>query len=137
MTCTADELMTVIQKQKSAYSSLKELIFLTENEVKLGNWEKATQIWRMEAEIRERITDLSLYNDRSSLFISLMVRDAFSELINEAEEVKKKMGSLQNLMTNCILTKTQENKTLKKTRDTFQAYGRNITPSPRFIQKSF
>ncbi|HAU32292.1 MAG TPA: hypothetical protein DCW46_08610 [Desulfotomaculum sp.] len=137
MTCTADEIITVIQKQKSAYSTLKELILLTENEIKLGNWGEATQIWKMEAEIRERITDLSLYNNHSSLFTSPIVKDAFSELINEAKEVKIKMGLLLNLMTNCMLIKIQENKILNKTRDTLQAYRRNIIPSPRFIQKDF
>ncbi len=137
MTFTADELMTAIQKQKNAYSSLKELILLTENEIKLGNLEKATQLWKTEAEIRERITDLSRYNNHSAPFTSPMVKGAFSELLHETKEVKINMDLLLDLMTECISIKRQENKILNKTRDTFQAYKRNIVPSPRFIQKDF
>lgn len=128
----------IILKQKSAYSDLKDLILLTENEIKRDNWAKATQLWQMEAKIRERIVRLNTgKNYASPPPMTPAVKEALIGLNNEAKEVKEKIDAMIRLMNNCLAKERQDRVVLQKTKVTINTYKRDFTPSPRFIQKNF
>jgi len=127
----------IISKQKNAYSDLKDLILLTENEIKRDNWAKASQLWRTEAEIKERIKRLSPVKNSSSLSTSSVTKEELSGLITDIKEVKEKIDAMICLMNNCLAKEKQDRMVLQKTRVTINAYKRHFIPSPRFIQKKF
>lgn len=132
-----EDLVLNLNRQRKAYLKLKELVAFTGETIKKEDWERVAQISQAEEEIKKEIIDLS--REVSHVLSSpqpFLVKEAIFALVQEAIEVKEKMAEVIGLIESCREKGRVEKERWPKVKDTFYAYQKHPSISPRFLQKN-
>lgn len=132
-----EDLVLNLNRQRKDYLKLKELVAFTSEAIKKEDWERAVQISQAEEEIKKEIIDLS--RKVSHVFSSPpppLVKEALFGLVQVAIEVKENMAEVISLIESYREKGRVEKEMWQKVKDTFYAYQKHASISPRFLQKN-